>query len=395
VIRCALLAGLIAGCYHPSFSDCTISCASGNGCPDGLSCDMGSHLCTSAGACTAGGDANGDTGGSNTCDWPITATNYDPCAASFPATIGSISVEGSDIRQDSTSSACTYRFGDRDYCLLHVTSMHVAAGRTFQAIGSRPMIIVSDGDIIVDGTITTSFNGSDATACSGLDGLPGSQYSGGGAGAGGYTAGGNGGRGDQGGTLAGAADPDTMLSPLVAGCPGGTGGAPGGLSAAPGGSGGGAIELASKTAIRVSGGAQILANGGGGSPGMHITSRAGGGGGGGAGGRILLEAPLVVVDAQGMVCAVGGGGGTGASFMSNITMRGLDGTDCTPGAGGTIGANPPAGDGGAGGDANPPQPGLDQTGGFAGGGGGGAGGRIRINAMTRQTGSSIVPPPTF
>jgi hypothetical protein len=390
--RFAFVLACLAGCYHPDFHDCAVSCESGNGCPDGLSCDMASKLCTTKGtSCQGGGgDAGGDTGGSNSCDWPITATNYDPCAASFPATIGSISVENSDISQDSTSAACTYMFGGHEYCLLHVTSMHVATGHAFQPKGPRPMIIVSDGDIIIDGTVNASFQAGDA--CPGLDGVMGSQYGGGGAGGGGYTGGGNGGRGDQGGTLGGVADPDTMLSPLTPGCPGGAGGVSTGLSPAPGGVGGGAIELASRTAIHINGGAQVISDGGGGSPGNRNSTHATGGGGGGTGGKILLEAPLVLVDSQAVVCAVGGGGGTGASFMTNVAARGLDGTGCTGGTGGTVSG---VQSGGNGGDFNPPTAGGDTQGGFAGGGGGGAGGRIRINATTHQTGINIVPPPTF
>jgi hypothetical protein len=57
-----VLAAALAACYSPSYSDCTISCASGL-CPSGYSCDETTHLCIaqgSPGPCGSGDDAGMD-----------------------------------------------------------------------------------------------------------------------------------------------------------------------------------------------------------------------------------------------------------------------------------------------------------------------------------------------
>jgi hypothetical protein len=82
----------LCACYRPSFRDCAIRCASGAGCPDGLACDMGSHLCTSAGTCSAGGDAQLADSARDAADdasfacWPFAPANYRPCDPNFPST---------------------------------------------------------------------------------------------------------------------------------------------------------------------------------------------------------------------------------------------------------------------------------------------------------------------
>jgi hypothetical protein len=56
------LAVALSGCYSPSYSDCTISCASGL-CPTGFSCDESTHLCIAQGTpgpCGSGDDAGAD-----------------------------------------------------------------------------------------------------------------------------------------------------------------------------------------------------------------------------------------------------------------------------------------------------------------------------------------------
>ncbi|HSR96744.1 MAG TPA: LamG domain-containing protein [Kofleriaceae bacterium] len=63
-MRCALLACLLVACYHPNRLDCSVSCANGASCPDGLTCGAtdqlchsGSRECTAIDAVDAGDDA--------------------------------------------------------------------------------------------------------------------------------------------------------------------------------------------------------------------------------------------------------------------------------------------------------------------------------------------------
>ncbi len=60
----ALLATLLAGCYSPSYDNCTISCAS-SGCPDSYQCDSQLHVCRRSGTSCGPADAAADTAGSD------------------------------------------------------------------------------------------------------------------------------------------------------------------------------------------------------------------------------------------------------------------------------------------------------------------------------------------
>lgn len=59
----AVVLVIVAGCYSPSYSNCTISCTTS--CPNSLTCDTQLHVCRTPGtSCTDGpGDAGGDSGG--------------------------------------------------------------------------------------------------------------------------------------------------------------------------------------------------------------------------------------------------------------------------------------------------------------------------------------------
>jgi hypothetical protein len=50
----------IGGCYGPSYKDCDVSCASGHGCPAGLTCDQSLGLCRTAGAGATCGSVTDD-----------------------------------------------------------------------------------------------------------------------------------------------------------------------------------------------------------------------------------------------------------------------------------------------------------------------------------------------
>ncbi len=64
-VRTLLCVALVAtGCYSPSFDDCKVSCASGNGCPDGFACISGvCRLGGRTGACPAPPSEDGGTDG--------------------------------------------------------------------------------------------------------------------------------------------------------------------------------------------------------------------------------------------------------------------------------------------------------------------------------------------
>lgn len=184
----------------------------------------------------------------------------------------------------------------------------------------------------------------------------------GGGGGGGYAGiGGTGGTGIQTVTAAGGAGGDVCGSPELiplTGGSGGGGGADGNCLGSdcgwPGGGGGGALQIASRKSIAISG--EFRANGGNGFGPNNATR--GGGGGGGAGGGLLLEAPIVTV--SGILNVDGGDGGRGDVGEGGIGASGdeIDGAN---------GVEDPALD---------PDAGVS-TG--SGSGGGGGGGRIRLN----------------
>jgi hypothetical protein len=286
--------------------------------------------------------------------------------------------------------------------VLAVDNVDFAANSTVYGFGTRALVILSRGDVSIQGDVDFSAGCYDAggaydptcagpgggaggtnlvaaTGCgAGGAGLAGHFTGGGGGamgavgGAGGDFSGGN--KGGPGGSV--AACPDATLVPLAGGSGGGVGAAgTGGF----GGGGGGALQITSLTKIGLthpgvaSTPTEIYV---GGSGGRGTPTTDDGGGGGGAGGGILLEAPMVVVHATLAANGAGGGGGrvTGASADGQMgttsVMQALggvgDGTGMNTGRGGFGGA--------AAGAASQGVAGADGT-----GGGGGAIGRIRIN----------------
>jgi hypothetical protein len=174
------------------------------------------------------------------------------------------------------------------------------------------------------------------------------------------------------------------LTPLRGGCPGGKSYLNSG-STVPGG-GGGAIQIVSNTAVRLTDGGAVAANGGG----ARYTAQffvlcqqgspCGNGEGAGAGGGVLIEAPVVDIAANSGVYANGGGG------MCGVNGNGVNGTlmgAATPGQ--TCSGQTGNGGQGGGGTSNATsgvsKSGLDAVG----GGGGGGKGRIRINVAVGTT----------
>jgi hypothetical protein len=239
--------------------------------------------------------------------------------------------------------------------------------------GGNAFALVSEGDVKVTGIFNASavsavpgpgaYN--DAT-CKGGDGLLPSAV-GGGAGGGGFgSAGGAGGSatsddGTISGGRPGVPTGTATLIPLRGGCDSGV------FAGGSHGSGGGAMQIASRTRISISG--VVAANG------SAST-------GGGSGGGLLIEAP--VVEVVGTVVANGGGGTTICNAPGTV---GTDGRfDAIPASGG-VGCPPASGasgNGGAGSIAAESGASINEAGMGSGviaigGNGGGGVGRIRIN----------------
>jgi hypothetical protein len=304
--------------------------------------------------------------------------------------------------------------GAPDLGIWSFAAVSVPAGVDVLGAGARAWVILSAGDVRIDGILHASASpwfaigaatiahdnpGPGAAAGGGADanggGLGGGERgfeadwwvdSGGGGGAlGGY--GGMGGEvsGRSGGG-GGATYAAATLVPLFGGS-GGGGGADG--DGGRGGHGGGALEIASWTGIwlRTGGG---ITSGGGGGQGGHAADDGGGGGGGGSGGAILLEAPRI--DIGGIVAVNGGGGGGGAQDGSTSGWSGGPGAlGVASAAGGPGGGNGTAGGYGAAGAYVNGFPGENDGDDKNGGGGGGGAGRIRLNTLVSSIGGAVSP----
>lgn len=410
-----------AGCYSPSYKDCEVTCATGNGCPSGLTCDQTLGVCRTEGhgqACGAPVDDTAMAPDSNQACWPYAPTNYAPCEPDFPPAVdytygsGQIDTDAGTFQGPPGTPlmqiGSIYLSGGTRVRLLHVTSFSLpSASTTLFVRGDLPLLVVSEGNIDINGQIdaTGAVKTPGAGCSAGLGeghANPGSTGGGGGGFLSGGGLGGAAGTGTSGG-VGGAVIGTAMQRPLVAGCPGAAGGTPSatGAPAGAGGFGGGAVELAARGTITING--RIVAGGAGGAIGMYsnpITQCpngcATGGGGGGAGGAIVLEATSVTFAPNATACATGGGGGQGAA--NDPTQQGKPGNPGTCVGGGGGNGNNIGGSGGDGSisqtDASPGKaPAAGASG--AGGGGGGGAGRIRIHASNiTASPSQIVPAAT-
>jgi HYDIN/CFA65/VesB-like, Ig-like domain len=273
-------------------------------------------------------------------------------------------------------------------------------------IGGDAFAVVSQGDVTVTGLIdasSTSVGGQSGTwgpgaeSCSPSTSVPAggmggyqsdlsTRY----AGAGGGSFGGQGARGGNNppvnGSIPGVIEGAITIHPLRGGCAGGLRA----TASSSNGGGGGAIQLVSRTVIKLSG-TGVLHVGGAGAPGGGLAGgTTPGGGGGGSGGAILLEAPYVTVTGSAAGLAANGGGGSGACTGGS----GQDGKPSTAAAlgGPCVGSLVTSGGNGAtdgidathGGDF-----GASTNLGYGGGGGGGVG-RIRINTISSTVGYSAL-----
>jgi hypothetical protein len=303
-----------------------------------------------------------------------------------------------------------------EIAILHVGDLTVGSGATVRVVGSRPFVVISSGDIRIEGDIDAGARG-ETPGAGGAEpgqgpgaGMPGSHTDDGrDSGGGGAGHGTDGARGSDGcqsngggsdcaaldrplGGPGGALYGDAQVTTLTGGSGGGTGGSGSvdsspGCAPGPGGAGGGGVQLYAIGTITVASGGGIRAGGGGGTGGEGANCAAAAAGGGGSGGVIYLQADRI--DLAGTLAANGGGGGAGAGVGSN----GDGGSD------GALGATPAAGAdefdedasaGGAGGaGATGPVPGEDDD--ENGGGGGGAVGRVVLHCND-FAGAGVVSP---
>tara|TARA_R110002096_G_scaffold436021_1_gene665233 strand:- start:104347 stop:105603 length:1257 start_codon:yes stop_codon:yes gene_type:complete len=283
--------------------------------------------------------------------------------------------------------------GGADLVVLTYTDVELASAARLRVVGTRPVVIISTGDMEIAGRLQATRRGvltgaganidvgcatgagtDGALQIDSLDRMAGS----GGGGAGFGTAGGEGARlvnsndnNSPGGTTAAL----LTLEPLRGGCKGGSGGGDGGA----GGDGGGALHLAVAGTLTISG--LVTASGAGG---FGVTGTSSGGGGGGSGGAVLIQAGSFIDD--GIITVNGGGGGEG-SRTSTATDAGTDGLLGSNNAASGGGGDSSGGNGGDGASINDPAEDGDEAnfpnGGTARGSGGGGGGLgvIRIETV--------------
>lgn len=306
------------------------------------------------------------------------------------------------------------QMGGGEACVLRVASLSVPSGAVLYGGGQRPLIIVSDGDVTIDGGVdVSSFQSNPVSATflrgagSNTGGARGTNgggpsglfsYADGGGGGGGFCgAGGNGGTGSGGGGgggMGGGAGAASTLEPLIGGADGGSGGSNSGS----GGPGGGALQISSSTRIVIGAAALLGAGGGGGRHGVDDGDNTNGGGGGGSGGALLLEAPAVTVTA-GARFETGGGGGASGGCVT--TGDGRDGADALVAfAAGTLRAPgglhrcPGATSGGQGAGATSASGDPGQGGVTNASGGGGGGGCVFFRTASGTTPAGVVANPT-
>ncbi len=385
----------LAGCYAPSIRRCELACASGEQCPDGLTCNT-NNMCASSrnDLCTGGSDGSidvpTDVPRDSACTWRPTS-NVEPCALDADLAMTDFAVNGTMTVDTSLIALSASQLTGEPIALVKVRDLIIGPAGNLVVIGNRPLVILVAGTARIEGGIGyaaaadpgvgVTCAGSGGIGTGGTGGTLGSGGGGGGHGTIGLNVSGaaggsvvNGGISGAGGVIVGVG----RLVPLTMGCAGGRGG--GGTNP---GRGGGAIQISARGSLVVSG--RIEASGGGGGNATGIAA----GSGGGAGGGILLEAEtLNLTGAQ--LCANGGGGGGGGAQASSPLAQ--DATCSLAAARGGGSGTATVGGAGATGTI---QAGVGQTANASSGGAGGGGGPgwIRINGV--QTGSPMLSTPAF
>lgn len=311
-------------------------------------------------------------------DWTIDAnTKLDTTALTStpPLPTGVTFAEGTQI--DGTKAA-----------ILRVKNLRIPAEVTLSAAGTRALFILSNNDVIIEGSIDVGARGPVAgpAGSAGGDG-PGAgqtsrhdgrfgRYNDSGGGGGSFgTVGGAGGRAGE--TSSAAGGIYVLVNRLLGGASGGKAGPCSNLP----GAGGGALLVYATNKITVKG--AISAGGGGGAGGItNCSIGASAGAGGGSGGSIWLQSKTI--NGDGVLAANGGGGGGGA-----YTGNGGDGADgkasalATDVATGGIKSNTTnteATNGGTGAVQGTPPSAIPNLNSGNGGGGGGGLGRIVYRA---------------
>ncbi len=228
---------------------------------------------------------------------------------------------------------------------LKVTRFNLASGWTLKTTGSGPLVIRSQGDVIVAGTISCAGDKALGSAagvsyCNGGSGgtgatisvaatsgslgeVPTGFFTSGGAATGSVGAGGGGGGGFSatgpasqagsgvgGGSAGTTTTTDGSFSQVGGGAGGGGGATQGGSSGAGGGGGGGRILIYAFSNVTITG--SITTKGGAGGD----TTTSAGAGGGGSGGSILIFVGNTL-SGLGSLLASGGSGGTSSGGGSN------------------------------------------------------------------------------
>jgi hypothetical protein len=400
---------------------------------------------------TAAGDA-GDDDGAVTPDVPDApdapadclswnAKNFDPCAIGSPMPDPGMTSAGSPYTYDTTdgggvltdkvgttiftSPATTMQTDSTVVAVMNVESFVMPPNVELHVVGSKPLIIASWSMLEVGGTIDAgSYTaetdgvthadttiragaGSDPAGCNTAFGSPGTDHpsttggSGGGGGGAHAGAGGAGAIGDSNVAILGGPGGTAITTPNVirGGCRGGASGKAGAGAQAPAtsasvanpGSGGGAIQLAARQALRVPGSGIVNAGGGGGGGAPQGTAC--GGGGGGSGGYIGLDAPTVVIN--GTIAANGGGGGASSPFagFGVLGENALMGAAAAQGGTHHVGGGSTCGLAGAVGGAGATTAGSTATGmdSCGGGAGGGGVGFVLVWGVLDKTNSTISP----
>jgi len=317
-------------------------------------------------------------------------------------------VEAPSVTYDTNTcseGAVVTQAGGGEVCLMRWAGNLRVTG-TIRLQGSRPLIGLISGDLVVESGAGFDLGAVDATPGAGggvgattegnagglepgIDGEERGSFSDGGGGGGGSCgAGGAGGFGSSdgpggddrafGGAGGSAYADGYLLEPL-------RGGGGGGLGArnTRGGGGGGVLQLSALGRITVRGRLDVAGAGGGGGDNDGNFEA---GGGGGAGGGVLLESGLgVTFEASSEVWAGGGGGGGGASNSSSGGAG--DPGDEAPPDGGASGGSMYGARGGNGGTDGNGSPGADNDTRQANGGGGGGGAGCVVVRATGAAGA--------
>ncbi|HTM22495.1 MAG TPA: hypothetical protein VL172_18365 [Kofleriaceae bacterium] len=414
--RCATLGALaVAACrFDPS------------GLPNGSNADARTNDATVADAMigpdTPPGTPDADTTDAPpVCEWPQPPLHFDPC--DLPAgTALNLAILGrylyhtdSGVLTDpanntSVPPSLLVDQGDVEVRVLAVSQFSLGVTSTLRVVGTRPLIIASETNIVINGNLNASSlidplglelptgAGANPSICSLTGATAGTPAAGtaanqGGSGGGGGALRGDGGDGGDGNGVAKGTGGTAVGLPLElrGGCPGLEGGSGDGATGGVGGDGGGAIELAARNSITISG--LVQAGGQRGTRGLQGAAGGGAGAGGaGSGGMIYIDTNMFTMGPAATLAANGGGGGEGGDDNQDGATNAEDGQPSASAASKGSGAANNGGDGGDGSAGNTLDGHDAQTKDSGGGGGGGAGYIIfRSPSITKPGGVTISP----